>query len=97
MVAGKHFFSNAQCNFAKDKVSSKCKNDKSMKKLNRKSASPPPQLFKKTCHCNILPPSFLISRVPPLVEVTKIYSPPPFKIGCPNYVIATSLKQVKIN
>ena len=58
MVAGKHFFSNAQCNFAKDKVSSKCKNDKSMKKLNRKSASPPPNLLRRPATATYFHPLF---------------------------------------
>ena len=54
MVAEKYnFFSNWQHNFAKGKVISKCKNDKLLKKLNRKSASPtappPSPPFKKAC------------------------------------------------
>ena len=35
-----------------------------MKKLNKKSASPPPPLLKKTCPCTILPAPFSIFRSP---------------------------------
>ena len=35
-----------------------------VKKLNRKSASPP-SLFKKTCPCTIIPPHYLIFQIPP--------------------------------
>ena len=38
-----------------------------VKKLNRKSASPP-SLFKKTCPCTIIPPHFLIFQIPPSEE-----------------------------
>ena len=61
-----------------------------MKKLNRKSVSPPPSPFKKTCPCTILPPPlFNFSDSPSLEVVIKIYPPLPPSIkkrGGPNYV-----------
>ena len=45
-----------------------------MKKLNRKSASPPPPLFKKTYIYTILPPPFFnFSYLPPPGKAIKIY------------------------
>ena len=44
-----------------------------MKKLNRKSVSPPPSHhFNKTCPCTILPPPFIIFQIP-------LPPPPPLK------------------
>ena len=76
-------------NFAKDKVISEYKNDKSWKNSIHKVPAP---LFKKTCPCNILPPPFFdFSDSPPMRKVINIYlifTPPHLKRdwgGCPNY------------
>ena len=58
-----------------------------LKKLNRKSASPPPSPplphtpFKKTCLCTILPPFFNFSNFPLWWRYLKFTLPPPFKKG----------------
>ena len=68
IVAEKNnFSSNASHNSAKGKVIPKCKNDKNLKKLNRKSASPP-HPFKKRAPAPFLDLFFLIFRIPPLRE-----------------------------
>ena len=68
MVTEKNnFSSNAQHNFGKGKVTSKCRNDKPWKNYIGKVSAPP---FKKTCTCTILQPScfnFSDSPPPPLL------------------------------
>ena len=45
------------------------------KKINRKSASPPPS-FKKTYSCTVLQSPFLTFQFPPPGEVIKLNTPP---------------------
>ena len=61
------------------KIISKCKNVQPLKNLTAKVPAP---AFKKSCHCTILSPPFLIFQVPlPPRELIEIHSPPVKKGG----------------
>ena len=84
MVAEKIFSSNGQHNFAKDKVISKCKNDKTWKKI--KGKVPAPLLLKRSAPARYFHTFFNFSDAPSGGGNQNLLSPSLKREGGANYV-----------